>query len=679
MLVSALLIPVSGATPIASASTLPIVKGDLAVSLLSGEVDEYTPSGTFVQKLMDSTNGLGLPTGSAFDGSGNLYVTDFSNDQILKRDALTGTVSVFANNGSLGNGHVFDAPESIVFNRGYSQAVVSDANRGGPGGGINVVNVPTGSGAAFYPLSSSSGSEGTGESDWLAFDRNSNLFMTNENPTQGVMQVNTTTGDVVQPSFAPNLPTYGYALSFDKNGNLWVGDTNQVLEFDSTGAQLKAIANPSFSQIFAAVFDPSGNTFYAGDLSTGTIFSYDLSGNLLASFTAGSGISGLSVAGAAVPPNAGRYVALGDSYSSGEGAAAPPVTSESNPNFDPTTDTSNNQCHRSYNAYPELLRSALTLPDTSFAFHACSGALLSEMTNQLNKDNPNSTAKKYAGQWGEPAQLDHLAPATGPPDPTIDLVTLSIGGNDAGFVGALSDCVIGLGNGDKDHCTPGFMQSRLNRALEVLKGTAQVTVRGRNVTIQRDPTRETVWSGGTWDLCLNCPLGARHFGPRGLFVHDDGYVVDVPSVHSLLQQIHSRAPNTKIRLLLYPKFFPAQPPARCIVGQFQARAITHSYTIDRQAMTTINALADQLDDTLIGEVKLAQQAGIDVQSVDPRTAFIGHGVACIGDPQDSTSDPWINGALIQGSFLPFASPSPYSFHPNTNGQQAFESAVQSSL
>ncbi len=259
---------------------------------------------------MDSSDGLGLPAGSAFDGNGNLYVTDFTNNQVLKRDALTGTVTVFASNSMLGNGQNFDSPESIVFNRGYTQMLVSGANRFGSGGGINVVDVATGTGAGFYRLPSSSGSEGTGESDWLAFDANSNLFMTNENPAQGVMKVDTATGDVVLPSFAPNLPNYPYALSFDKSGNLWVGDTDRILKFDSSGALLQTITNGSFNTVFAAVFNSAGDQFYAGDLNTGAVYTYDLSGGLQSSFNAGSGVSGLSVAGAVVPPNTGTPTVL---------------------------------------------------------------------------------------------------------------------------------------------------------------------------------------------------------------------------------------------------------------------------------------------------------------------------------------------------------------------------------
>jgi hypothetical protein len=296
---------ISPATTLVTHAATTITSGDIIASQYTlDQVNEYTPTGTLVQTLMSAANGLQLPAGSAVDASGNLYVTDFNGNQILKRDATTGAVSVFSNNTILGNGHVFNSPESVAFNADFSRLYVSDANRNGPGGGINVLDAATGHGLAFFPLPSSFGSDGTGESDWLAFNASNVLFMTNESTTQGVMQVNQTTGDIVTPSLVSNLPNVGYALSFDKNGNLWLGDTNTILEYSSTGTLEKTITNSSFSTIFAAVFNPTGDQFFAGDLDTGRIFTYDLSGTLLNSFSAGGGISGLAVAGAKLPNTA---------------------------------------------------------------------------------------------------------------------------------------------------------------------------------------------------------------------------------------------------------------------------------------------------------------------------------------------------------------------------------------
>lgn len=99
------------------------------------------------------------------------------------------------------------------------------------------------------------------------------------------------------------------------------------------------------------------------------------------------------------------YVALGDSFSSGEGVTP----------FIPGTDTSTNDCHRSEYAYPMLLDDLLNLQ----AFVACSGASSYEMIH---------------GKSGESGQLDVL-------DETVDVVTISVGGNDIDFRAFVIECL----------------------------------------------------------------------------------------------------------------------------------------------------------------------------------------------------------------------------------------------
>jgi lysophospholipase L1-like esterase len=113
------------------------------------------------------------------------------------------------------------------------------------------------------------------------------------------------------------------------------------------------------------------------------------------------------------PVTVHRYVALGDSFSSGEGS----------PPYD--TPTTKDTCHRSKKAYAHLLNTMLT---SHLSFVACSGALIQNL---------------YLGQNGEAAQLDALHNDT-------DLVTLSIGGNDNGFKQIMTGCVTGPGSSDKD-------------------------------------------------------------------------------------------------------------------------------------------------------------------------------------------------------------------------------------
>lgn len=119
-------------------------------------------------------------------------------------------------------------------------------------------------------------------------------------------------------------------------------------------------------------------------------------------------------------PQAPTYVAMGDSFSSGEG----------NPAFEEGTDTYGiNQCHRSQSAYPRLLQSDSSLNLGSTAFVACSGAT----TNSVLYGGSS------AGSWGEGPQIDSLSEDT-------EVVTITIGGNDVGFRDFAVACTAGICN-----------------------------------------------------------------------------------------------------------------------------------------------------------------------------------------------------------------------------------------
>lgn len=116
------------------------------------------------------------------------------------------------------------------------------------------------------------------------------------------------------------------------------------------------------------------------------------------------------------------YVALGDSFSSGEG----------NRPFDDGTNSKlpRNKCHRSSRAYPRVV--AEREREIGGVFHiACSGA-----TSQ-NID--------ISGQYGELAQVDQLRSVAA--DRDVDLVTITVGGNDivagskSGFGDIVAECL----------------------------------------------------------------------------------------------------------------------------------------------------------------------------------------------------------------------------------------------
>lgn len=122
------------------------------------------------------------------------------------------------------------------------------------------------------------------------------------------------------------------------------------------------------------------------------------------------------------------YVALGDSYSSGEG----------NPPFLIGTDTRGNRCHRSVESYPYKIR-----PNLRPVHVACSGATIYDITN------PN-----FEGNVTEGPQLNSI-------DSNTTRITISIGGNDTGFEYVLRRCSSG-GDCSRDPKLNRLLQKRLN-------------------------------------------------------------------------------------------------------------------------------------------------------------------------------------------------------------------------
>ena len=109
-------------------------------------------------------------------------------------------------------------------------------------------------------------------------------------------------------------------------------------------------------------------------------------------------------------------VAMGDSYSSGEG----------NPPFDPDTDTFFDTCHRSAQAWPRLLAAADKTISMQ-ALIACSGATAADLTTQKFKTEPPQVVQLQA--LPQPVNMPRL-------------ITVTIGGNDVGFASILTDCYI---------------------------------------------------------------------------------------------------------------------------------------------------------------------------------------------------------------------------------------------
>lgn len=203
-----------------------------------------------------------------------------------------------------------------------------------------------------------------------------------------------------------------------------------------------------------------------------------------------------------------NYVALGDSYSSGEQGETPPLGTS----YQTGVSDADKHCRRWSEAYPHVFASDVLGSDNlgvevTFATFACTGAITVNVFDardplgnsdvlahhETNRPSPKADADEYVipaptDQHGnpidtptvvyprtdfwEPRQAASLAGLQTMSD--VDMITITIGGNDADFAGVLEACVLGAldcGRGDlpDDY---GEIQARLVALFAELKRTA---------------------------------------------------------------------------------------------------------------------------------------------------------------------------------------------------------------
>ncbi|MEV7280289.1 SGNH/GDSL hydrolase family protein [Streptomyces sp. NPDC093111] len=231
------------------------------------------------------------------------------------------------------------------------------------------------------------------------------------------------------------------------------------------------------------------------------------------------------------------YVALGDSYSSGVGSGS--------------YDSASGDCKRSTKAYPVLWKNANA--PSSFAFTACSGARTGDVTaNQLG---PLSTA--------------------------TDLVSVTIGGNDAGFADVMTTCVL-----------------------------------------QSEAT------------CINRVNQAKAYVDSTL----------PGNLDSVYTAIHNKAPNARVVVLGYPRFY--QLGGTCAAG------------LSENERRAINDASDYLN---TATAKRAANHGFTFASVVP--AFTGHEICASGTAWLHSVN-WLN---IGESYHPTAAGQSGGYLPSFKG------------
>jgi hypothetical protein len=321
----------------------------------------------------------------------------------------------------------------------------------------------------------------------------------------------------------------------------------------------------------------------------------------------------ISYVSGSVTVQALNYMAMGDSFSSGEGN--PPFVLQGT-----DTDTQSDHCHRSPVSYPWMLASGMPgiINQNTFTDVACSGATVADVTQGFPANH-------------EDPQLNHLTRTT-------NLVTITIGGDDVDFEGVLLACIKTPVSGS-NHCQ-----------------TSQVP----------DPNG----SGKLITLDQRESILISNLASEGFCQTPSGYIDCNPSLHSLYKDIAARAPDAHIIVMLYPHLFTNDPaPGGCILD----KADGNIAKVSKTNVIWLNAGVDELDAQIISEVRIARDAGVKISWADPRPAWNdtmngaspgGHGVC--------TSQPWLYGPIPDNNPAHFV----YSFHPNLLGQTDFESEIR---
>jgi lysophospholipase L1-like esterase len=278
----------------------------------------------------------------------------------------------------------------------------------------------------------------------------------------------------------------------------------------------------------------------------------------------------------------GSYLALGDSYSAGEGL--PPFAG----------DTAQTQCDQSADsAYPTLLSKWLGSSgrQVPFTFNACSGALVKEILNAAHR--PGGLV---------PPQV------SGAVEPSVGLVTLTIGGNNAIFSKIVTACL-----------TAGRCLQEQFPPPNVAEATLKPVPPGALLT---------KWGPGTIEE-----------------IGDE----DATLFHTLKRDF----PNARIIAIGYPYLFPtAAAPGFPYFPPLCASLLNRLSAGERAGIRT---LQDEANDRTYEE---AVAAGIEY--VSPDAIWGGHEPCGTGGQYTNSVKPYLN----------FPNPiNGGSFHPNAAGQQ----------
>jgi hypothetical protein len=256
---SAIAICVGASQANAAACSSAYVKGDVFASVGGGTVNVFTPAGSLVCTLNDTT-GSTFTTGSGFDSAGNFYVTNFSS----------GSVSKFDNTGGLVNSSFFtpapgSADESV--DNVSIGAFKGSTFIGGSGAFINQYNTSTG---ALIKSFSVVGGNGTGRTDWidLGLDGHTMLY-DGEGTIIKSFNLSTNTQNADFATLPTGKDVFALRVIPDglDTGDVLAADSTDAVLLNSSGSIIKTYDLGVTGLVFSLNLDPNGTDFWTADTS----------------------------------------------------------------------------------------------------------------------------------------------------------------------------------------------------------------------------------------------------------------------------------------------------------------------------------------------------------------------------------------------------------------------------
>jgi lysophospholipase L1-like esterase len=324
-----------------------------------------------------------------------------------------------------------------------------------------------------------------------------------------------------------------------------------------------------------------------------------------------------------------KYVALGDSYSAGEGLG--PFFTDTQ--REDASGGGHQGCHRAPASYPVLVDFQLNHHrrnrtyehsggSSEFLDVSCSGAVVDDLNHEGAGNQQYDTPV-------DRAQLDALS------DQTI-YVTLTLGGNDAGFGDLIETCL-------------------------VLTKSVRGKLVAKNLT---SAVSKHSWQKAVVQSPAACDNAIRTQRSSLAVIHNH--------LETIYADILKRAPNAVVVVATYPQIFPDRFRGSSIAGVTMCK-VSGSTQLGLPSLFGDNersllAYQADLNSQIADAVRsvATTTGGTRLRLADTNASWAGHTISC-GDAHAAS---YINAALLQVTpRFPFVNRSTASFHPKKSGQQ----------